>query len=261
MRKALHNAEIQKSFAQQAQKFEERTMSFTKQEYLEYTVSCIRPEKTDAVLEVAAGTCICGRALAPFVQQVICLDMTPAMLHVGKTAAEKEKHSNMTFLLGDAEELPFLENSFDVVLSRLAFHHFSNPKRCFEEMARVLKPGGKLVLIDMEAAEEKLRTAEDEIERLRDPSHVQNRSREEFLQLFREYRFSIEKENTTKIPVSLEAWMELTQTPRTTAEEITARFLKDLAGGKATGFYPYQEENSIFFCQRWILLIGRKESL
>ena len=118
MRKALHNAEIQKSFAQQAQKFEEGTMSFTKQEYLEYTVSCIRPEKTDAVLEVAAGTCICGRALAPFVQQVICLDMTPAMLHVGKTAAEKEKHSNMTFLLGDAEELPFLENSFDVVLSR-----------------------------------------------------------------------------------------------------------------------------------------------
>ena len=38
MRKALHNAEIQKSFAQQAQKFEEGTMSFTKQEYLEYTV-------------------------------------------------------------------------------------------------------------------------------------------------------------------------------------------------------------------------------
>ena len=54
MRKALHNAEIQKSFAQQAQKFEEGTMSFTKQEYLEYTVSCIRPEKTDAVLEVPA---------------------------------------------------------------------------------------------------------------------------------------------------------------------------------------------------------------
>ncbi len=60
--------------------------------------------------------------------------------------------------------------AFDIVISRLAFHHFANPKRCFSEMARVLKPGGKLVVIDMEAAEEALRATEDEIETMRDPS-------------------------------------------------------------------------------------------
>ncbi|MFR4483233.1 class I SAM-dependent methyltransferase [Sellimonas intestinalis] len=54
-------------------------------------------------------------------------------------------------------------------MSRLAFHHFPNPKRCFSEMARVLKTGGKLVVIDMEAAEEALRNTENEIETLRDP--------------------------------------------------------------------------------------------
>ena len=51
-----NNAEIvQKSFTEQAKRFESKTMSFTKQEYLEHTVSCIEPKKTDSVLEVAAG--------------------------------------------------------------------------------------------------------------------------------------------------------------------------------------------------------------
>ncbi len=61
-----------------------------------------------------------------------------------------------------------MDNRFDIVISRLAFHHFSNPYRCFSEMARVVKPSGKLVLIDMEAAEHTLRDTEDQIETLRD---------------------------------------------------------------------------------------------
>lgn len=63
----------------------------------------------DAVLEVAAGICACGRALAPLSGNVVCLDMT--------------------FVRGDAMELPFLDNSFDIVLSRLAFHHFSHSEQ------------------------------------------------------------------------------------------------------------------------------------
>lgn len=83
----------------------------------------------DAVLEVAAGICACGRALAPLAGNVVCLDMTPAMLSVGKAEAEKANLSNMTFVRGDAMELPFLDNSFDIVLSRLAFHHFSHSEQ------------------------------------------------------------------------------------------------------------------------------------
>ena len=52
-------------------------------------------------------------------------------------------------------------------------------------MARVLKTGGKLVVIDMEAAEEALRNTENEIETLRDPSHVRKLSKEEFTEMFR----------------------------------------------------------------------------
>ena len=135
---------IQKSFTEQAKNFETKSMNFTKQEYLEHMVSCVAPQRSDTVLEVAAGTCICGRSLAPFVERVTCLDMTTAMLAVGKAEAAKQRFLNMDFVQGDAEKLPFSDNSFDIVISCLAFHHFPNPKRCFSEMARVLKTGGKL---------------------------------------------------------------------------------------------------------------------
>lgn len=196
---------IRESFTRQAENFETKTMSFTKQEYLEHTVSCVNPKKADTVLEVAAGTCVCGRNLAPFVQTVTCLDMTPAMLNVGKSEAEKQGLRNMDFVPGDAERLPFSDDGFDIVISRLAFHHFSNPERCFSEMTRVLKPGGKLVVIDMEAAEETLRAAEDEIETLRDPSHIRNLSRNDFAGLFENHHLTITAADCTEIPVALTA--------------------------------------------------------
>lgn len=74
---------------------------------LDYVVSKTASTKYDAVLEVVAGTCVCGRAIAPYARSVVCLDMMPVMLSIGKAEAQKVKLDNMVFLLGDAEELPF----------------------------------------------------------------------------------------------------------------------------------------------------------
>lgn len=249
---------IQSVFTQQSGQFENHNMNFTNQDYLADTVSRIAPCAADHVLEVAAGTCACGRALAPMVKTVVCLDLTPAMLEVGRREAQKLKLENITFLRGCAEELPFLDHSFDMVLSRLAFHHFAEVTEPFKEMARVLKPGGKLVLIDMEAAEEHLRAAEDEIETLRDPSHVRNLSREEMIGLFRKNGLTVTLSESTPIPVSLMAWMELTKTPEQVRKEIVRRMQAELDGGQQTGFAPYQTESGIFFRQRWLLTMGIK---
>ncbi len=128
-----------------------------------------------------------------------------------KKQAEQQNIHNIRFVQGDAQALPFSENSFDIVISRLAFHHFSNPHRCFEEMIKVLKPNGKLVLIDMEAAIDTLRDTEDEIETLRAPSHVRNLSKDEFLELFH-HHLTVQLCDCTAIPVSLTAWLALTHT-------------------------------------------------
>ena len=138
---------IQHSFTIQAPNFESQTVNFSKEEYLNYTISRVAPKGQDSVLEVAAGTCACGRSFAPLVQSVVCLDATPSMLQIGKQEAEKSHLNNMTFVKGYAEELPFLNDSFTIVFSRLAFHHFTDTDTVFSEMVRVLKPGGVLVMM------------------------------------------------------------------------------------------------------------------
>ena len=66
------------------------------------------------------------------------MDVTQEMLEKGKNTASYKKR-NMIFVKGNAREMPFLSESFDVVMSRPAFHHFINPKEIFAEMTRVLK--------------------------------------------------------------------------------------------------------------------------
>ena len=83
--------DIQASFTIQAKNFENSNMNFSKQEYLDYTVRSMELHSTDCVLEAAAGTCACGRSVAPFVKSVVCLDATPAMLAVGEEEAAKSK--------------------------------------------------------------------------------------------------------------------------------------------------------------------------
>ena len=256
--KSSNKTQIQQAFTQQAAGFESERMNFSKQDYLDYVVQKIAPSKTDAVLEVAAGTCACGRAIAPYAGNVVCLDMTPAMLSVGKSEAAKNHLDNMTFVLGDAAELPFLNGSFDIVLSRLAFHHFPDIKQPFAEMVRVLKPGGKLVLIDMEAAEEPLRKTEDSIEKMRDPSHVRNLSENEMLALYRDSGLSVSCCEVTKMPVVLQSWLEHTKTPPEIQAQIKEKILDEINGGGKTGLAPYARDMELCFDQRWLLLIGKK---
>ena len=56
---------------------------------------------------MAAGTCICGRNLAPLVNSVVCLDATPAMLKIGRDIAEKERLTNIQFVQGYAEAIHY----------------------------------------------------------------------------------------------------------------------------------------------------------
>lgn len=72
------------------------------------------------------------------------LDLTPRMIE----AAQAKQLPNTQFLVGDSENLPFADNTFDVVVCTNSFHHYPNPQRFMDGAARVLRPGGRLVLRD-----------------------------------------------------------------------------------------------------------------
>jgi len=62
--------------------------------------------------------------------------------------AKEKKIENVEFIVGDCENLPFEENSFDIVINSQSFHHYPNPQNFFNSVYKILKPGGKLILRD-----------------------------------------------------------------------------------------------------------------
>ena len=76
------------------------------------------------------------------------LDLTPRMIEVAKA----KRLPNAKFFVGDSENLSFASESFDAVICANSFHHYPNPQRFFDGAARVLRPGGRLILRDYTAA-------------------------------------------------------------------------------------------------------------
>ena len=62
--------------------------------------------------------------------------------------AQKRNLKDVKFLLGDCENLPFDDNSFDVITCSHSFHHYPNPEKFFASVKRVLKPKGRLIIQD-----------------------------------------------------------------------------------------------------------------
>ncbi|HZV34866.1 MAG TPA: class I SAM-dependent methyltransferase [Verrucomicrobiae bacterium] len=135
-------------------------------------VEQLKLPSTARVLDVATGGGHTGLFLASLGHEVILTDIAQPMLErAAKTAAERgfkvdtRQHA--------AEQLPYADNSFDLVTSRVAPHHFSSPPDFIRETARVLKRGGYFLLIDGSVADDEPEAEAwlHQVEKLRDPSH------------------------------------------------------------------------------------------
>lgn len=99
-----------------------------------------------AILDIGCGT---GNALAVLVEKspalLAGLDISEGVLSV---ARRKMSAHDTDLRIGDAESLPWKDNTFDVALMNAAIHHFPNPDMAVREARRVLKPGGRLIIAD-----------------------------------------------------------------------------------------------------------------
>lgn len=164
---------------------------------------------------------------------------------------------NVVFQLGDATALPFLDESFDVVVSRFALHHVEDPVAVIAEMTRCLRPGGRIALADMVSAEDHiLATAQNRLERLRDPSHTRMLSVAELEQALAAVGLSAITVNAREIDRPLEPWLEQAQTYPTVAGALRAEIQAEIEGGEATGLSPYEGNGEIRFVQRWASVLA-----
>ena len=123
----------------------------------------------ERVLDVGCGTGALAYALAPLVGEVVGVDASEEYL----AAAREHAPPGCTFVLGDAEALPFPYGDFDLVGCLRVLHHVRRPELVVSEMARVTRRGGRLLVVDQLGDVDPMRSLElDRFERARDPSHT-----------------------------------------------------------------------------------------
>lgn len=156
-------------------------------EDLDLTVEWCRPGPGVTVLDVATGGGHVARRLRELGATVVTADQAPGM--GADTTAP-------------ADDLPFVDASFDAVACRLAAHHFPDALAALREMARVSKD--RVVICDNTFVSE----ASEEAERVRDPSHVRTYGVDEWHSFFELAGLDVAEERFLERPLEIEPWLE-----------------------------------------------------
>jgi demethylmenaquinone methyltransferase/2-methoxy-6-polyprenyl-1,4-benzoquinol methylase len=106
-------------------------------------VRAVAPVAGERILDIAAGTGTSSAALQRSGARVVAVDFSPGMVEEGR-----RKHKKIEFIQADAEKLPFGDNEFDAVSISFGLRNISDPKVALDEMYRVLKPGGRVVVCE-----------------------------------------------------------------------------------------------------------------
>ena len=158
-------------------------------------------------LDMATGTGFTAIELARKCGRVAAIDATEKMLFEAVANATKAGYTGIEFIEGVVESTRLDSGSFDVITCRRAAHHFHDKGAFLREVMRVLKPGGKLGLVDMAVPDEDNSDLLNRIERIRDPSHVGAEKISTWNQLASVAGFKIIEIRETQEEYSLEAWM------------------------------------------------------
>jgi ubiquinone/menaquinone biosynthesis C-methylase UbiE len=252
-----HLQRVRQEFSRQADAFA-ASAAITDEELTARLVDAIRPAADQSILDVACGPGIVTAALARHARQVVAFDLTPEMLAKAEQRCAKAGLTNVVFKEGSASDLPFAENAFDGVVTRLAIHHFSEPSRVFSEMFRVLRPGGTLVVADVVSSEDAQESAlQNAIEVLRDPSHVGMLTCSELVSMVRAAGFAFEAQATWEKPRQFEEWMGIINDPERVAplRVIVAALAR---AGVRAGIGLSLSGKEVVFFHRWHMIRARK---
>jgi SAM-dependent methyltransferase len=185
-------SEARRIFGQRAAHYT-TSRAHTDPQVLARVVRWAAPEPHWRVLDIATGTGHTAFALAPSVQTVIGIDLTPEMLAESAHLKASQGISNVAFGLADVHHLPFPPRTFHLITCRRAAHHFSDIGRAVSEMHRVLRFSGRLVIDDRGVPEDDfVDTCMNRLDLYHDASHVREYRASEWRRILAEGGFAVE---------------------------------------------------------------------
>lgn len=247
--------DVRASFAPVAANYS-RAAFHTSSERLREVIELALPKPGDLVLDVATGTGNTALALAPLVRRVIGLDLTREMLDEARRVTAERHVVNADWILGDAGNLPFADQTFDLYTVRAAPHHFLDLDAFLKEAFRVLKPGRHAAFVDC-APPAAARDVMHEVEVRRDPSHVRSLTVEEWTQRLEEAGFEVEVAKARELDWDFEDWMgNMAVAPALAAE--LAKVIESAGGEAQTQLHPERRNGKLWHAYWHCLIRARR---
>lgn len=252
-----HLMRVQTEFSRQAETMSAAAI-FTNEQVLARIQGAAALTSHMRVLDVACGPGIVSQALAHNARNIVAYDITPTMLIRARQRCVDAGLTNVHPALGQAEILPFGDDTFDVVVTRSAIHHFPDPATVIAEMARVTQPSGHLVIVDVVASENaEEATLHNALETIRDPSHARMLPQREILYHLEEAGIEIETTLAWTHQREFDEWLQITNAPERIAP--LRVIMNTLASaGIMAGINLHLEAGKIVFEHHSRLIVGMK---
>jgi ubiquinone/menaquinone biosynthesis C-methylase UbiE len=213
----------------------------------------------EVLLDIATGGGHTANAFAPLVKKVTAVDLTIEMLAAAENFIIGNGHQNVEFVQGDAEQLPFTDESFDIVTCRIAPHHFPNVDLFIKEVYRVLKPGGQFLLDDNVVPESKeYDQFYNTIEKIRDYSHFRAWKKSEWIQKLEDSGLEVFEWHRFEKMFQFESWCANMKLPESEKNLLTKFILESSDKIKDKFRILIQDEKIISFNGEAIILKALK---
>ena len=209
-------------------------------------VAFVKPRRSDHVLDV--GTGMLASAFAPRVKSVVALSWeTP-----------RRRSDNVTLVPADPHELLFPEDSFDIVVCGPSFHHLTAPRIVVKRMALVTRPGGRVVVEDIIAAEQSVRARyQNRLERLRDRSHPGYLSLSQMIAYFEEAGLKVRSIQVHDLPREFNEWLLGGRSSPARIEHIR-RLMVGAVEADLSGLQIRPVDDTVLFTQQIASIVAEK---